>query len=53
MPTLKATPSNGKIILTWDDASDKLTRDEFVNNKNDFEGYKLYRATDKKCLTQK
>ncbi|MBK7979362.1 MAG: hypothetical protein IPK06_05030 [Ignavibacteriae bacterium] len=48
MPTLKATPSNGKIILTWDDASDKLTRDEFVNNKNDFEGYKLYRATDKK-----
>ncbi len=48
MPTLKATPANGKIILTWDDAADKLTRDEFVNNKNDFEGYKLYRATDKK-----
>ncbi|MBI1938335.1 MAG: hypothetical protein HYS25_09420 [Ignavibacteriales bacterium] len=48
MPTLKATPANGKIILTWDDVSDKLTRDEFVNNKNDFEGYKLYRATDKK-----
>jgi hypothetical protein len=48
MPTLKATPANGKIILTWDDAADKQTRDEFVNNANDFEGYKLYRATDKK-----
>ncbi len=48
MPTLKATPANGKIILTWDDVADKLTRDEFVNNKNDFEGYKLYKATDKK-----
>ena len=48
MPTLKATPANGKIILTWDDVADKLTRDEFVNNANDFEGYKLYRATDKK-----
>ena len=48
MPALKATPSDGKIILTWDDVSDKLTRDEFADNKNDFEGYKLYRATDKK-----
>ena len=48
MPTLTATPADGKIILTWDDVADQLTRDEFVNNTNDFEGYKLYRATDKK-----
>ncbi|MBU0473726.1 MAG: hypothetical protein KKF62_06140 [Bacteroidetes bacterium] len=48
MPTLTATPADGKIILTWDDVADQLTRDEFASNKNDFEGYKLYRATDKK-----
>ncbi len=47
MPTLKATPADGKVILTWDDASVKLTREPFLNNINDFEGYKLYRATDK------
>ena len=48
MPTLSATPADGKIILTWDNVSDTKTRDDFVNNQNDFEGYKLYRATDKK-----
>lgn len=48
MPTLTATPSDGKIILTWDDVADQLTREEFAGNANDFEGYKLYRATDKK-----
>lgn len=48
MPTLKATPGDGKITLTWDDNADQNTRDEFVNNQNDFEGYKLYKATDKK-----
>jgi hypothetical protein len=48
MPTLTATPNDGKIILTWDDVADQQTRDEFVGNANDFEGYKLYRATDKK-----
>jgi len=47
MPTLTATPSDGKIILTWDDTSDKLTREPMLANANDFEGYKLYRATDK------
>lgn len=48
MPTLTATPSDGKITLTWDDVADQLTRDEFAGNQNDFEGYKLYRSTDKK-----
>jgi len=48
MPTLTATPSDGKVILTWDDMADTKTRDPFLGNINDFEGYKLYRATDKK-----
>lgn len=47
MPTLTATPSDGKVILTWDDIADTRTRDPFVGNKNDFEGYKIYRSTDK------
>ncbi len=48
MPTLTATPGDGKVILTWDDMADTKTRDPFLGNINDFEGYKLYRATDKK-----
>jgi len=48
MPTLFATSGDGKVILTWDDVSDTRTRDPFVGNVNDFEGYKLFRATDKK-----
>ncbi|MDZ7334549.1 MAG: hypothetical protein ONB33_09645 [candidate division KSB1 bacterium] len=48
MPTLTATPADGKVILTWDDIADTRTRDPFVGNVNDFEGYKLFRATDKK-----
>jgi hypothetical protein len=47
MPTLYASAADGKVILTWDDAADKLTHEPFLNNINDFEGYKLYRATDK------
>jgi hypothetical protein len=46
-PTLKATPGDGYVILTWDNRADKLTREPFLNNKNDFEGYKIFRATDK------
>jgi hypothetical protein len=48
MPTLKATAGDGKVVLTWDDRSDKKTRDPFLGNINDFEGYKVFRATDKK-----
>jgi hypothetical protein len=47
LPTLSATALDGKVVLTWDDASVKLTREPFIGNINDFEGYKLYRATDK------
>ncbi len=48
MPTLTATPMDGKVILTWDNVADTKTRDPFLGNINDFEGYKLFRATDKK-----
>jgi len=48
MPTLSATAGDGKVVLTWDDVADTRTRDPFVGNINDFEGYKLYKATDKK-----
>lgn len=48
MPTLTATPADGKVILTWDNIADTKTRDPFMGNINDFEGYKLFRATDKK-----
>ncbi len=47
MPTLTATPDDGRVILTWDDAADTKTKDPFVGNINDFEGYKIYRSTDK------
>ncbi|MBN1999344.1 hypothetical protein JW935_17425, partial [candidate division KSB1 bacterium] len=47
MPTLSATAGDGKVILTWDDLSDRRTHEPFLQNINDFEGYKLYRATDK------
>ena len=47
MPTLTATAGDGEVILTWDDIADTKTRDPFVGNVNDFEGYKVYRSTDK------
>jgi hypothetical protein len=48
MPTITATAGDGKVVLTWDNMADTKTRDPFMGNINDFEGYKLYRATDKK-----
>ncbi|KAA3616465.1 MAG: hypothetical protein DWQ05_12090 [Calditrichaeota bacterium] len=48
MPTLTATAGDGVVILTWDDRADTKTRDPFVGNVNDFEGYKVYRASDKR-----
>ncbi|MGY8755499.1 MAG: hypothetical protein ACKVIR_07390 [Candidatus Poseidoniales archaeon] len=46
-PTISATAGDGYVMLTWDDDADKLTRDPFLGNINDFEGYKLFRSTDK------
>lgn len=47
MPTLASTAGDGEVILTWDNIADTRTRDPFVGNINDFEGYKVFRATDK------
>jgi hypothetical protein len=47
MPTLTAIPGDGMVTLMWDDISDKSTREPLLSGVNDFEGYKLYRATDK------
>ncbi|MBN1895761.1 hypothetical protein JW906_14810 [bacterium] len=47
MPTLKAIPGDGKVILTWDDFSDQMTQEPLLGKINDFEGYKLYKSTDK------
>ena len=46
-PTLTASAGDGYVMLSWNDDADKLTRDPFLGNVNDFEGYKLFRATDK------
>ena len=35
-PTLTASPGDGYVMLTWDDDADKLTRDPFLGNINDF-----------------
>jgi hypothetical protein len=46
MPTLSASPGDGKVILTWDSAADRNTREALMGGENDFEGYRLYKATD-------
>jgi len=43
---LVANPNDSKVYLSWDDKSDKFTRESFAKNINDFEGYKLYRSTE-------
>ena len=47
MPTLTATASDSKVILSWNNVSDKFSKEPLLNNINDFEGYKIYKATDK------
>ncbi len=47
MPTLTATPGDGYVLLTWDNLSETKTRESLLANENDFEGYKLYKATDR------
>ncbi len=44
-PTLTAVPGNGRVTLYWDDAADRSV-DKF-SGEMDFEGYRLYRSTDK------
>ena len=47
IPTLTAIAEDGRVILSWDDVADKATREPLLKGENDFEGYKLYKATDK------
>ena len=48
-PTLTAVPADGKVYLYWDDVAER-SFDRFLarlgQSGNDFEGYKIYRATD-------
>jgi hypothetical protein len=47
MPTLTATPADGQVVLTWDSRSDRDTRESLLGGENDFEGYRLYKASDR------
>ncbi len=48
-PTLKAIPGDGKVTLYWDDVAEQ-SFDRFLARQGedpyDFEGYRIYRATD-------
>ena len=48
-PTLRAVPGDGKVTLYWDSISEQ-SYDQFLaglgRDPNDFEGYRIYRATD-------
>jgi hypothetical protein len=43
-PTLTAVPGDGKVTLYWDREAEKSI--DPVTKENDFEGYKIYKATD-------
>jgi hypothetical protein len=47
MPKLTAIPGDGKVTLTWDSRSDRDTRESLMNGENDFEGYKLFKSTER------
>ncbi|MEW6509846.1 MAG: hypothetical protein AB1428_02685 [Bacteroidota bacterium] len=44
-PRLTAVAGDRKVFLFWDDRAEK-SRDPFLGNKFDFEGYMVYRSTD-------
>lgn len=51
--TLKAVPGDGKVMLYWDDAAE-YSIDNYIESiggpGRDFEGYRIYRATDPSFL---
>ncbi len=47
-PTLQAFAGDGFVTLSWDNAAEKGV--DPVTNRNDFEGYRIYRATDPNFL---
>ena len=44
-PKVSVTHNDGKVTLYWDGELTENSRD-FITKKNDFQGYKIYRATD-------
>ena len=48
LPTLNACSGDGYVQLTWDNAAERTF--DPISNKNDFEGYKIYRSTDPNFL---
>ena len=48
LPTLTAEAGDEHVILSWDDIAESSV-DRFLPDglQNDFEGYKIYRSTDK------
>ncbi|HEX9659322.1 MAG TPA: hypothetical protein VGA18_03440, partial [Rhodothermales bacterium] len=47
-PTLRAYAGDGFVKLAWDNAAEKGV--DPVSNRNDFEGYRIYRSTDPNFL---
>ena len=43
--TLTAVPGDGRVVLYWDAAAED-SRDPFLGNRQDFEGYLVYRSRD-------
>lgn len=48
LPTVQAFAGDGRVTLVWDNAAEKGL--DPVTNRNDFEGYRIYRATDPNFL---
>ncbi|MCW8803178.1 MAG: hypothetical protein OQK57_02180 [Ignavibacteriaceae bacterium] len=44
-PVITITQNDGKVVIYWDGEETENSRD-FVTKQKDFEGYKIYRATD-------
>lgn len=44
-PKINITHNDGKVVIYWDGEETENSRD-FVTKQQDFEGYKIYRATD-------
>lgn len=44
-PTVTATQEDGKVVLYWDGKPSESSVD-FITKKKDFQGYKIYRATE-------
>ncbi len=44
-PKITITQSDGKVVIYWDGGPTERSKD-FITKKRDFQGYKIYRATD-------